>query len=157
MGAIVNVLRIALLPAVLLFVLGAQGGGCGTTNIVGVQDYGSITGRVIDSSNNQPIPSALVSVGELFTASADTQGVFTLPRVPVGQQSVTARSPGYATASVTVTVTKNQTVAADLLKLRPLTGPGSLPSPTQAPEPTPSPTPSASPSASASPSPTPSG
>ncbi len=106
-------------------------------NIVGVQDYGSITGRVLDATTNRPISHALVSVGSLYTTTADTQGAFTLPKVPIGLQTVDARQPGYTTAAATVRIKKNVTTQAGYLRLVPIANPASVP--TLPPPPTPTP------------------
>jgi carboxypeptidase family protein len=127
--------------AVILFLILAQGGGCGNA-IVGVQDYGSLTGRVLDATNNRPISGALVSVGSLYTATTDTQGAFTIPHVPIGLQSVTARSPGYDTAtSDDATVVKDQTASVGYVRLGRVPRPGATPMHTMAPPPTPTPVP----------------
>ena len=112
-------MRYAVLGMLLLFALGD---GCSPTpNVVGVQDYGQVTGRVLDAMTNRPIPSALVSVGSLYTASTDATGAFTLTKVPIGDQTVTARAPGYDTDSASATPASAATPA------------------TAAPSPTPSP------------------
>jgi hypothetical protein len=146
-------MRYAVLGMLLLFALGD---GCSPTpNVVGVQDYGQITGRVLDAMTNRPIPSALLSVGSLYTATADPNGAFTLTRVPVGDQTVTARAPGYESATADATVLKDQAVSVGYVRLVPSVHPAGQP--TLPPPPTPAPAPSASPapagSASASPAP----
>jgi hypothetical protein len=159
-------MRYAVLGMLLLFALGD---GCSPSpNVVGVQDYGQVTGRVLDAMTNQPISGALVSVGSLYTASADTRGGFVLRTVPAGDQTVTARAPGYTTASADTTINKNATVSIGYLRLVPLIHPegqatlpppptpSPAPSPTVTPSPTtgtanPSPTASASPAATSTP------
>jgi hypothetical protein len=141
-----------------MLMLFALGDGCSSTpNVVGVQDYGSITGRVLDAMTNKPIGNALVSVGSIYTAAADARGAFTVSVVPIGDQTVTARSPGYETASADVTVKKGTAVDAGYVRLVPTIHPdgqATLPPPsTPAPAtPTPGPSASASPGASAGPS-----
>jgi hypothetical protein len=134
----------------------ALGNSCDNA-VVGVQDYGLVTGRVLDAMTNRPVPNAIVSVGSLFTATADANGAFTLPHVPVGRQSVTARMPGFSTVSAPILVKKNLTAQAGYLRLVPLTKASGVPTlpPPATPTPTASvvptwspPQPSASPSAS---------
>lgn len=142
-------LRLSILGMVLLLALGADGdaGGC-SNHVVGVQDYGSITGRVIDGTTNRPISNALVSVGSLYTAYADSQGAFTLATIPAGPQNVTARSAGYTTNSVKVRVKKNVTVSAGYVTLMPVVfgaGPAPSPAPTGSPADQPSSAPTATP------------
>ncbi|HEU5478444.1 MAG TPA: carboxypeptidase regulatory-like domain-containing protein [Candidatus Tumulicola sp.] len=137
----------AVLGMVLLFALGDS---CTPSpNVVGVQDYGQVTGRVLDAMTNRPIANALVSVGSLYTASADARGAFVLGRVPAGDQTVTGRAPGYSTGSADVTVLKDKTVSAGYVRLVPLIHPEGQPTlpPPATPTPQPSPTPGGSPSA----------
>ena len=81
-------MRYAVLGMLLLFALGD---GCSPPpNVVGVQDYGSVTGRILDAMTNRPIPNALVSVGSLYTSRADVNGAFNL-RTVAGDQTVTGQ------------------------------------------------------------------
>lgn len=139
-------MRYAVLGMLLLFALGD---GCSPApNVVGVQDYGSVTGRVLDAMTNRPIPNALVSVGSLYASRADVNGAFTL-RTVAGDQTVTARAAGYSTASADTTINKDETVSIGYIRLVPLTAPQGQP--TLAPPATPTPSVSAAPSASAAP------
>jgi hypothetical protein len=157
-------MRKVILGLVMLLTLGDS---CNNA-VVGVQDYGAVSGRVLDAMSNQPIPNAIVSVGSLFTATADVNGSFTMPHVPIGLQQVTARSAGWTTVTVQVRVRKDTSVSAGYLRLVPLTKPDGVP--TLAPPPTPTPevtivptwvpgsgsaSPEASPTPSAAPSPSP--
>jgi hypothetical protein len=103
-----------------------MGDSC-NNNVVGVQDYGSVTGRVLDAVNNHPVPNAIVSVGSLFVSTADAQGAFTIPHVPIGLQSVTARMPGFSTVTMTLRVKKDMSAQAGYLRLVPITKPESVP------------------------------
>ena len=155
--------RIAILGFVLLLTLGD---GC-NNSVVGVQDYGGVTGRVLDATTNKPIANALVSVGSLFVATADTNGGFNMNHIPIGNQEVTARSPGFTTASASIEIVKNKTAMVGYLRLVPVTKPYTQPTlpppatptpgpnavPTWAPTPTPGPgvSPSVAPAAPAQP------
>jgi Carboxypeptidase regulatory-like domain len=135
-------MRYAILGMLLLFALGD---GCSPPpNIVGVQDFGRVTGRVLDAMTNRPIPNALLSVGSLYTTRADVRGAFTL-RAVTGDQTVTARAPGYTTATADTTITKDTVVSIGYIRLVPLVHPEGQP--TLAPPPTPSPAVSATPAA----------
>lgn len=132
-----------------MIVFFALGDGCAPpANVVGVQDFGRVTGRVLDAMTNRPIGNALVSVGSLYTARGDVNGAFTL-RAVAGDQTVTARAAGYDTATADTTITKDTTVSIGYIRLVPLTRP--MGQPTLAPPVIPTPKPSASPSATASP------
>jgi Carboxypeptidase regulatory-like domain len=119
-----------------LVLLLTMGDSC-NNGIVGNQDYGGVTGRVLDATTNRPIANAIVSVGSLFVVTADTQGAFTLPHVPVGLQVVTARMPGFTTDQTTLRVHKDVTAQAGYLRLVSVTKPDAVP--TLPPPPTPTP------------------
>lgn len=150
-------MRSIVLGFVLLLALGDS---C-SNGVVGVQDYGSVIGRVLDATTNRPVPNAIVSVGSLYTASADAFGAFTLPRIPVGSQSVTARAPGFTTSSSDVRIRKDRTASVGYLRVVPLSKPDGVATlAPPAPEPTAVPTaletwspPSPSPADTGSPSP----
>jgi hypothetical protein len=140
-------MRYAVLGMLLLFALGD---GCSPPpNVVGVQDFGRVTGRVLDAMTNRPIPNALLSVGSLYTSRADANGAFTL-RAIAGDQTVTARAPGYTTSTADTTIGKDATVSIGYIRLVPLAVPQGQP--TLAPPATPSPraSPTAPPQTSAS-------
>lgn len=137
-------MRYAVLGMLLLFALGD---GCSPPpNVVGVQDFGRVTGRVLDAMTNRPIPNALLSVGSIYTTRADARGAFTL-RTVTGDQTVTARAPGYGTATADTTITKDSVVSIGYIRLVPLTRAEGQP--TLAPPPTPSPVVSPTPAAAA--------
>lgn len=129
-------MRILALGFVLLLGAAGNGGGCSNPNAIGVQQYGSVVGRVLDASNNQPVADALVSVGSLYTGTTDPQGGFTLSGIPAGRQSVAATAPGYRRASVSTRVLPNKTSSVGYLRIAPAAG-----GPTIPPPPTPTPTP----------------
>jgi hypothetical protein len=140
-----------------MLLLFALGDGCSPpANVVGVQDYGRVAGRVLDAMTNRPIPNALVSVGSLYTARADVNGGFML-RAVAGDQTVTARAAGYTTATADTTIPKDSTVSIGYIRLVPLSAPQGQPTlsppstPTPAASAAPSLTPAASPAASTEP------
>jgi hypothetical protein len=98
-------------------------GGC-DPNQIGLQDYGTIVGRVADQ-DGKPIQGALVrSTGTTYTFTTDKTGAFAIQKVAVGQQTVTAYGPGYAgNATTDVIVTKDQTVQAGDLHLQAISAP----------------------------------
>ena len=112
-------MKVWVLAGVLLVgLLGANGGGCSPDpNHIGVQEYGSVTGRVIDAKTNQPVSTALVAVGTSVTGNTDSQGGFTLNNVPTGTQAVVVSAGGYSSTSVNAKVRKDQTTQLDYIKL----------------------------------------
>lgn len=150
-------MRHAVLGMIVLFALGDA---CSPPpNVVGVQDFGRVAGRVLDATTNRPIPNALLSIGSLFTARADVNGGFVL-RAVTGDQTVTARAAGYTTVTADTTIAKDSTVSIGYIRLVPLAYPAGLPTlappSTPAPRTSPAPAPAASgasPGASTAPSP----
>ena len=128
--------KLFVLGFVLLLSLGANGGGCSNPNAIGVQQYGSIVGRILDATNNRPISGVLVSVGSLYTTYSDPTGAFSLSNIPIGVQQATANAPGYAPTTVQARLRENQTTNLYYVRLMPLTG-----GPTAPPPATPTPTP----------------
>ena len=113
--------KLSFLALSFVLLLGANGGGCsGDPNHIGVQDFGGVTGRVIDANTNKPIGNALVSVGATVTATTDAQGGFTLSKVPVGTQEVDASAAGYQTGSLQAKVKKDEVTPLDYIKLNPI-------------------------------------
>jgi carboxypeptidase family protein len=146
--------KLWVLGFVLLLSLGANGGGCSNPNAVGVQQYGTIVGRILDATNNRPVGNVLVSVGSIYTAYSDPTGAFTLSNIPIGHQQVTASAPGYERNSATAMVHDKATTSIGYLRIMPLTGgstapPPATPTPTAGPA-TPIPAETPTPSATAS-------
>ena len=91
--------------------------GCPNSNLIGVQDYGTVVGRAVDASTNKPVNGALVSIGSLITEHSLSDGTFTLSKVPIGSQTVNVTANGYSSNSVTVSVVKDTTSDASLIAL----------------------------------------
>jgi len=104
-----------------LALLGAK--GC-DSNYIGVQDYGTIIGNVVDQAG-KPIANAFVrTTGSTVTATTDPRGGFTLVHVAVGEQTVTAYAAGYnAQANADLIVAKDKTASAGNMQLLATTAP----------------------------------
>jgi hypothetical protein len=129
--------------------------GCVDPNYIGVQDYGSINGRIIDAATDRPLNGAIVSVGSLSVQHTVSDGSFLLDRIPVGTQTLMIQAPGYKTSSLAIAVVKGQAAPAGLVSLVSLL-PGAGPAPKSAISLPPSlatPPPSASPAPSGTPLP----
>jgi carboxypeptidase family protein len=110
--------RARLLAAAALLALAA----CVNPNAIGVQDSGSINGRVIDATTQQPIGGAIVSVNSLVNQTTNSGGVFLLQNVPVGVQTLTVYANGYQTTTVpNINVIKGQNSNVGLVLLTPAT------------------------------------
>jgi hypothetical protein len=69
---------------------------------------GTVTGKVVDTSTNQPLNGVSVSVVSIqpsATTTTDTTGNFTLPDIPAGSQTLTFALSGYATSTIIVNIT----------------------------------------------------
>lgn len=74
----------------------------------------SITGRVVESSSEAPLPNAMVEVdGTGIRVLTDVDGTFSLRRVPTGSQTVTVSFLGYSTARQQVTVAANSSATVN--------------------------------------------
>ena len=74
---------------------------------------GTVTGRVVEGTTQEPLAGATVSVAQRTTVSG-ADGRFTVGGVPAGTQTVTATRIGYGTVSRTVTVAAGQTATVEL-------------------------------------------
>jgi hypothetical protein len=86
-------------------------------NGLGVADFGTVTGNVIDLQTQQPIPNATVNIGSGIVGTTDPSGGFVLRNVPVGTQPIHIAIPGWQSYSGTVTVTKDQTTDVGNIQL----------------------------------------
>ena len=81
----------------------------------------TITGRVVDAANKEPVPAVTVTVtGTTIGALTTDSGRFTLRRVPSDAKSISVRRIGYR--GITVALVPNQTdytvaVTRDVLQL----------------------------------------
>jgi hypothetical protein len=82
---------------------------CKTPDGTAVADFGTVTGRVVDTQSQLPISGATISIGNIVALTAPTdQGGFVLRNVPVGTRELRIDALGWQRYRVDVTVTKNQ-------------------------------------------------
>ena len=80
------------------------------------QGTASVRGTVIDSTSQQPVGNAQVSlVGTNRTTYTDASGVFRFNNVPVGPVTVRVQRIGFAQRSRTVNANDGETAAADIV------------------------------------------
>jgi|SRR5579872_6358 len=96
--------------------------GCSNFNYpIGVQQFGSVTGTVVDATTKQPLGGANVNVtcgGQ--AAHTDPNGGFTINQVAIGTQTCTINAVGYQPWGPTsVTVTANTTTQLGVIPLTP--------------------------------------
>jgi hypothetical protein len=87
-------------------------------NGIGFAEYGTVTGRVVDTPSLQPIPGATIAIANIIsiTAAID-QGGFVLRNVPIGTQTLTISAVGWQSYRTQVTVVKNQTADVGVIGL----------------------------------------
>lgn len=105
-------------------------------NVIGV-DFelrvtpGSISGRVTDATNGNPIEGATVTASNTvtgnFTGVTAADGTYSIPNIDPGNYAVVATAPGYAAnnPAVQTTVTTNSNTANVNIQLNPIP-PGSI-------------------------------
>ena len=99
----------------------AAAAGCVNPNAIGVQDTGSVYGRVIDATSQQPVANAIVSVNSVLNQKTSADGTFNIQNVPIGTQTLTIYANGYQTNTVQVVVTKGIASPTGLISLTPTT------------------------------------
>jgi hypothetical protein len=78
---------------------------CANPNGGGLQDFGTVVGRVINASSNAPVGNTLVSIGAR-TVTPDARGGFVLRNVPIGMQTLTVQAAGFKPFTVQLEVGK---------------------------------------------------
>lgn len=79
---------------------------------------GTVSGRVVDSMTQRPLPAARVLIaGTSLGALTNAEGYFEIPNVPEGEVTVEVSLIGYATVSQTITVVSGQTVTVNFALL----------------------------------------
>ena len=96
------------------------GSGCQNPNGGGLQEFGSITGRLLDDRTGEPlsVSPVYVSVGSVVVSQVDAKGGFTLPKVPIGKQTVNINAITYVPMSFDVNVVKDQTSDIGYIRLK---------------------------------------
>jgi hypothetical protein len=81
---------------------------CSGPSGLGQVAFGTVTGRVVDTSSTLPISGATISIGNIVTVTAlADQGGFVLRNVPVGTQLLRIDASGWQRYTTNVTVTKD--------------------------------------------------
>lgn len=81
--------------------------GCPNPNAIGVQTYGSVTVKTVNSTTGKPVAGALVNAGSTYTCTTGADGACNAPlQLPVGKWTLIASAPGLS-GSADVTVAEN--------------------------------------------------
>ena len=87
-------------------------------NGMGADDFGTVTGRVVDTDSMQPISGATISIGNIVSITAVIdQGGFVLRNVPVGTGTITISATGWQTYRAPIKVLKNQSTDTGVIGL----------------------------------------
>lgn len=80
-----------------------------TPNQFNAGDFGTVTGRIVDTDSLQPIAGATIAIGNIvaITAAID-QGGFVLRNVPAGTQTLTITANGWKGYTTQVKVRPDQ-------------------------------------------------
>jgi hypothetical protein len=99
--------------AVCALAVGAPG-----ANVAAASDYGTVTGRVVDTDSLQPIAGATITIGNIvsITATID-KGGFILRNVPAGTRTLTISAVGWKSYTAQVTVVGDQPTDAGVIGL----------------------------------------
>mgnify|MGYP000106029950 CR=1 FL=1 len=87
--------------------------------LIGVSTFlfaqeGSVSGRVTDADNGDPLVGAnVIVVGTNLGAATDVNGEFSISRVPAGAQRLNANYIGYASRSTNVDIPADGSATAD--------------------------------------------
>lgn len=85
---------------------------------MGTPDYGTVTGRVVDTDSLQPIPGATITLGNIVSITAVVdQGAFILRNVPVGTRSFTITATGWKSYQTQLTIVKGQALDVGVIGL----------------------------------------
>src|SRR4051794_38338462 len=86
--------------------------------LTGFSQNATITGRVIDSKTQEPLPFANVFINNTTVGTAtDDKGYFVLKKVPPGQVEVVFSFVGYQTYQTKLSVTDGQTLKMSSVQL----------------------------------------
>lgn len=100
----------------ILFAIIVIGIGACEKDKIEVQEYGSVTGVVLDATTNLPISAANITTNPASSSIlTDEEGKFTLDQVPIGSVVITAQKDQYATGTSKVSVLANQTTDVVIL------------------------------------------
>jgi hypothetical protein len=94
--------------------------GCGGPSVPPAANYGSISGRVYDTTTNQPLAGVVVSVDTILTATTASDGTYQIGTIPSGQYTMAVQVPsGYAAPNVNAppyngSIDSGQTINVDI-------------------------------------------
>lgn len=116
-----NVLKLTLVLLLAACGGGGGGGGGGSNDPdPGGSGFGTVSGRVVDATNSDPIVGAIVRSGSI-TATTDASGQFTLTKVPTGARKVlSVNADNYAEGFQLAQVTGDATTTLSDLMLLPV-------------------------------------
>jgi len=92
---------------------------CVNPNAIGVQNYGSVVGVVVDARTQKPITNATVTIAGQ-SISVDPNGGFVFLKVPEGTQTLTVIAGGYVTFTTDVQVVQGQNTTVPTVSLQPV-------------------------------------
>ncbi|MDZ7806590.1 MAG: carboxypeptidase regulatory-like domain-containing protein [Gracilimonas sp.] len=83
---------------------------------VGIDEWGHITGKIVDSETGESVSGVNISTTPPTVAIiTGDSGTFRINQVPLGSYTVQARKPGFKNNSVSVSITAWNAAQADIL------------------------------------------
>lgn len=92
-------LRAALASVILVGAVAA----CNNDDLPPASGFTSVSGTIVDAGN-KPVSGAVVTIDTLLTATTDTNGAFSIDKVPSGLVDYTIQATGYPLVSSSATV-----------------------------------------------------
>jgi len=84
----------------------------------GAVQFGTVTGRVVDTQSTLPIAGATITIGNIVSVTApNDKGGFVLRNVPVGTQPLRIDATGWQRYTTNVTVTNNRSTDIGVIGL----------------------------------------
>lgn len=82
--------------------------------------FGSVQGRILDASTNEPLPGASVFIKKTtFGTSTNLKGEFVLSNIPEGKRTITISYLGYDPLEITSEIQANRTVSLGTVRMKP--------------------------------------
>lgn len=81
-----------------------------------IKNYGSVTGKVLDADTYKPVEGVMITTTPpSVSLLSDAEGNFSIPKIPEGEVTVSAKKKEYLSNSISVTVFDGQSTDLQML------------------------------------------
>jgi len=94
--------------------LAACASACNNDALPPASGFTTVAGTVLDAASKNPVSGAVVTIDTLLTATTDSNGKFSIDKVPSGIVDYTVQADGYALLSSTTSVEPGKPFELDL-------------------------------------------